>query len=69
MKKRAVMTVKWDVGAPAGFRGEAPTPCWADCPPHSMLPPHPLLVPTCPGNTGRLHGGSSHLRSSLLTSG
>lgn len=39
MKKRAVMTVKWDVGAPAGFRGDAPAPCWADCPPHSMLPP------------------------------
>lgn len=32
MKKWAVMTVKWDVGAPAGFRGDAPAPCWADCP-------------------------------------
>ena len=31
MKKWAVMTVKWDVGAPAGFRGDAPAPCWADC--------------------------------------
>ena len=44
MKKRAVMTVKWDVGAPAGFRGDAPAPCWADCPPHSMLPPPPSLA-------------------------